>query len=237
MTYSQQQTSDAVSLNPSTPADACVILLHGLGADGFDFAPLVSELPLPDSLAIRFVFPHAPMRAVTINNGFVMRAWYDILGFGPDRPEDEAGIRDSARTVVRLIEREAAAGIPERRIVLAGFSQGGAIALHTALRHPERLAGVLALSTYLPLAHTFVAEAATANRATPILMCHGLHDGIVPAALGKASRDLLLAQGYSVQWETYAMEHQVCMEEIADIAQWLVTILAPHAPDQALLRK
>jgi phospholipase/carboxylesterase len=226
MPYSQHETAEAVVLTPAVAPHAAVIWLHGLGADGFDFVPIVNELRLPQSLPVRFVFPHAAMRPVTINNGFVMRAWYDILGFGPERAEDDAGIRQSATVVTRCIEQESASGLPENRIIVAGFSQGGAMALHTALRHPNQLAGVMALSTYLPLPHTLVAEASAANRSTPILMCHGLGDGVVPAALGTASRDFLSALGYAVEWRSYPMEHQVCMEEVVDIANWLNKVLA-----------
>ena len=226
MRFSQIESSEAVVLAPAVAPEAAVIWLHGLGADGFDFVPIVNELRLPESLPVRFVFPHAAMRPVTINNGFVMRAWYDIRGFGPERTEDDVGIRESAKVVTRCIEHEAAAGVPEHRIVVAGFSQGGALALHTALRHPNRLAGVMALSTYLPLRQTLAPEASAENRSTPILMCHGLRDGVVPAALGQASRDFLAALGYAVEWRSYPMEHQVCMEEVVDIANWLTKVLA-----------
>ncbi|HEX2494068.1 MAG TPA: alpha/beta fold hydrolase [Steroidobacter sp.] len=225
MTHSTHQSPEAVTLTPAATPTASVIWLHGLGADGFDFAPIVQELRLPNSLPIRFVFPHAKMRPVTINNGYVMRAWYDIAGLGPDAPEDAAGIRESAEAVARHIRAEAAAGVPERRIIVGGFSQGGAVALHAALRHPKRLAGVLALSTYLPLRHALCTEASTENRDAPILMCHGLRDGIVPAALGQASRDFLGSQGYAVEWHSYPMEHQVCLEELADISAWLKGLL------------
>ena len=221
MPYTQQESADEVVLSPGPKADASVIWLHGLGADGFDFVPIVNELRLPASPAVRFVFPHAPTRPVTINNGFVMRAWYDILGFGPGRAEDEAGIRQSAGVIERYIGRQIEAGVPAHKIVVAGFSQGGAMALHTALRYPQRLAGVMALSTYLPLQPLLSAERSEANRATPILMCHGLRDPILPASLGKASRDVLQSLGYPVEWQSYPMEHQVCMEEVGDIATWL----------------
>lgn len=225
MTYTQQEMTDAVVLAPTTAATASVIWLHGLGADGFDFVPIVSELRLPEALQIRFVFPHAKQRPVTINNGFVMRAWYDITGFGPQSAEDALGIREAAEVVNRYVAAETAAGIDAARIVIAGFSQGGAIALQAALRYPARLAGVMALSTYLPLRDTLAKEAVAANRDLPILMCHGERDPVVPMALGQLSRDFLQKEGYAVEWRTYPMEHQVCMEEIGDIANWLRLVL------------
>jgi phospholipase/carboxylesterase len=217
----KQESADAVVLAPASAATASVIWLHGLGADGNDFVPIVPELRLPADLALRFVFPHAPVRPVTINNGMRMRAWYDILDFTPGGPQDETGIRDSAAILGRFIQRERDAGIAANRIVVAGFSQGGAIALHAALRHAERLAGVLALSTYLPLRTSLAAEASPANRDLPILMCHGQFDPVLPHKLGSSSRDLLISQGYAVEWKEYPMQHQVCMEEIQDISAWL----------------
>jgi phospholipase/carboxylesterase len=196
-----------------------VIWLHGLGADGHDFEPIVPELPLP--FPVRFVFPHAPVRAVTVNGGMRMRAWYDILGWGRDVPQDTAGIRASAAAVTRLIEREIARGVPAERIVLAGFSQGGAVALYTALREPRRLAGVLALSTYLPLADTLADEMTPANAGLPILMAHGTADPILPIALAESSRHSLQAAGYAVEWHVYSMAHAVCAAEIAAIGAWL----------------
>jgi phospholipase/carboxylesterase len=221
MSYTTQESLDAVILTPDSPPTGAVIWLHGLGADGFDFVPIVNELRLPSSLAARFIFPHATQRPVTINNGFVMRAWYDIKGFGPDRAEDDVGIRESDTVVRKYIDQQIAAGIAANRIVIAGFSQGGAIAFQTALRYPQRLAGVMALSTYLPLRDSVANEASAANRDVPILMCHGLRDPIVPAELGMASRDVLLSLGYQIEWRSYPMEHQVCMEEIVDISNWL----------------
>jgi phospholipase/carboxylesterase len=220
-----QESADAVVLAPATPATASVIWLHGLGADGNDFVPIVPELKLPPSPAVRFVFPHAPMRAVTINNGMRMRAWYDILDLTPGGPQDEAGIRDSAAILAKFIQRERDTGIAASRIVVAGFSQGGAIALHAALRHVERLAGVMALSTYLPLPKTLAAEATTANRDLPILMCHGSFDPVLPLQLGSSSRDLLRAQGYAVEWKEYPMQHQVCLEEVQDISEFLCRVV------------
>src|SRR5215208_6840077 len=174
MPYKTNESAENVILEPAATPDAAVIWLHGLGADGSDFVPIVEELRLPPTLAVRFIFPHARPRPVTINNGIVMRAWYDITGLGPGSVEDEAGIRESGDVVRRYIEEENARGIASERIVIAGFSQGGAIALSAALRHPQRLAGVMALSTYLPLRDSLAAEASPANRDVPILMCHGL---------------------------------------------------------------
>lgn len=222
MPYTTAESADSVILSPASPPNGAVIWLHGLGADGFDFVPIVNELRLPQSLALRFIFPHAQPRPVTINNGYVMRAWYDIKGLGPAmRVEDEDGIRESERVVRQLIESEIAAGIGADRIVIAGFSQGGAIALQAALRYPQRLAGIMALSTYLPLRDKLATEASPANRDVPILICHGLRDPVVPAEMGHAARDLLQGMGYPVEWQSYPMEHQVCMEEVGDISNWL----------------
>lgn len=229
MPYTIQQTAEDIVLDPPTAPDAAVIWLHGLGADGSDFVPIVEELRLPPALAVRFIFPHARPRPVTINNGFVMRAWYDITSLGPDRVEDEAGIRESAEVVRSYIEKENARGIASERIVIAGFSQGGAIAFQAALRYPQRLGGVMALSTYLPLRESLAKEATPANRDLPILICHGVRDPMVPAALGAASRDLLQGLGYKVEWKTYPMEHSVCMEEVLDISKWLQARLEARA--------
>jgi phospholipase/carboxylesterase len=226
MPYTTHESEQSVVLEPAATADAAVIWLHGLGADGYDFVPIVDELRLPPTMAVRFIFPHARPRPVTINNGFVMRAWYDITGLGPDRKEDGEGIRESAGVVDDYIEQQSARGVTNERIVIAGFSQGGAIALHASLRYPQRLGGVMALSTYLPLNDTVAAEAAPANKDLPILMCHGLRDPMVPATLGQASRDLLTGLGYKVEWQSYPMEHQVCMEEVLDISKWLQARLA-----------
>lgn len=199
-----------------------VIWLHGLGADGHDFEPLVPELRLPGWLSLRFVFPHAPVRPVTVNAGMRMRAWYDIITLDRRGKQDEAGIRESADATVALIEREAERGIDPSRIVLAGFSQGGAIAIHTALRYPQRLAGLIALSTWMPLGDTLAREASPANRDLPVFMGHGRHDPMVVMTLAEASRDALVSAGYAVQWHDYAMAHAVCAEEITDISRWLV---------------
>jgi phospholipase/carboxylesterase len=214
-----RESPEAVFIEPAARADAAVIWLHGLGADGHDFVPIVPELGLPADRPVRFVFPHAPVRPVSINNGLEMRAWYDIT---PNmRQQDVAGIRESEQVVLRFIERELAAGIAANRIVLAGFSQGGAITLHTGLRYPQALGGLLALSTYVPLPEQFAAEALPARRDTPILMCHGQHDGMLPLQLGQWSRDVLKERGYDVTWREYPMQHQVCAAEIADIGVWL----------------
>jgi phospholipase/carboxylesterase len=210
-----------LELETGRPPTASVIWLHGLGADGHDFEPIVPELDLPDSLPVRFVFPHAPMQPVTINGGAVMRAWYDVYGLGGVRREDAAGVRASQAAVEELLAREKKRGIPASRLVLAGFSQGGAIALQTGLRHPERLAGIMALSTYLPLADSLAAEASAANRDVPIFMAHGLHDSLIPIERAQMSRKLLERAGYRVEWHEYPMEHSVCAEEIADISSWL----------------
>ncbi len=212
---------DRIVLEPIIPATACVIWLHGLGADGSDFVPIVPELDLPDDAAIRFVFPHAPVQPVTINGGMKMRAWFDILNLGSLDLQDEPGIQVSAQRVRDLIAQQNAAGIPSNRIVLAGFSQGGAIVLHAATRHDESLAGILALSTFLPVHTKLATEKGEANQAIPILMCHGSFDPVLPMQLGAWSRDVLQAEGYAVDWREYPMQHQVCPQEIADIADWL----------------
>ena len=229
MPYSLRETPECVVLEPATAPTAAVIWLHGLGADGYDFVPIVDELRLPASLPVRFIFPHARPRPVTINNGHVMRAWYDIKSLGGgSRIEDDAGIRESAQVVGKYIEEQRAAGIDTKRIVIAGFSQGGAIALHTGVRYPQRLAGIMALSTYLPLQASVAAEATQANRDIPILMCHGVYDPVVPAAMGVASRDALQKLGYAIDWHTYPMEHSVCAEEIGAIAEWMRGKLATN---------
>lgn len=211
----------AVELQTHPAPSASVIWLHGLGADGYDFVPVVRELEALGAPPARYVFPHAPTMPVTINGGYVMRAWYDILGNDLVQREDERGIRTSQSLVEALIARESERGLPSARIVLAGFSQGGAIALQTGLRQPAPLAGLLALSTYLPLAATVAQERSAANAATPVFMAHGTSDPVVPMARGAASRDALQAMGYSVEWHEYAMPHSVCEDEIRDIARFL----------------
>ena len=214
------QTAD----NPA----AAVIWMHGLGADGNDFVPIVNELELDDAPPIRFVFPHAPMIPVTINGGYVMRAWYDVLpgdlATGARRA-DEKGVRQSQVQIGELIEREVARNLPYHKIVLAGFSQGGAIALQTGLRYAQSLAGIMSLSSYMPCVESFATEASEANRATPLFIAHGTEDPMVPYARGSGTRDLLQQSGYRVQWHEYAMEHAVCLEEVRDIGAWLRRIL------------
>ena len=220
-----REVLQAVELQTSPSPGASVIWLHGLGADGYDFVPVVRELELLKTPAARYVFPHAPTRAVTINGGYVMRAWYDILGNDLVRREDEQGIRESQQQVEALIAREVERGTPRSRIVLAGFSQGGAIALQTGLRQREPLAALLALSTYLPLAAAFDAEREDASRSVPIFMAHGRSDPVIPLARATTSRDQLNAAGYSVEWHEYEMPHSVCEDEIRAIAAFLGRVL------------
>jgi phospholipase/carboxylesterase len=214
---------DAIEIETGKNPTASIIWLHGLGADGNDFAPIVPELRLPKA-AIRFVFPHAPVRPVTINGGMRMRAWYDIAD-GANRREDEHGVRASQASIEALIGREKERGTKPERLVLAGFSQGGAIALHTGLRHLERIAGIMALSTYVPVGEKLSAEASTANRDVPIFMAHGSYDPIIPLARAEQSRKLLESLGYPVQWREYGMPHSVCPEELAAIGAWLRKVL------------
>jgi len=202
-----------------------VIWMHGLGADGHDFVDIVPALGLRDT-PVRFVFPHAPMRKVTINQGMVMRAWYDVRGDGGVRREDGPGVREAQGWIEALIAREQSRGVAAERVVLAGFSQGGAMALHTGLRHPERLAGIMALSCFLPLADHVAAEASAANRATPIFFAHGIDDPMIPLARAQQARDTLTALGYRVEWHEYPMPHSVTDAEVLDIAAWLARILA-----------
>jgi phospholipase/carboxylesterase len=223
MTLSLLETID---IETAPDPRASIIVLHGLGADGNDFVPFASELDLAAVGPVRFVFPHAPVMPVTINNGYRMRAWYDILGTDLVRREDEAGLRASLQAVEALIAREKERGVPAGRIVLAGFSQGCAMALMTGLRHAERLAGIAGLSGYLPLAATTEAERAHANALTPVFLAHGQHDNIVPLSRGKASCELLQRLGYDVAWREYPMAHSVCMEEVADLNAWLLKALA-----------
>lgn len=207
--------------SPDT-ATTLVIWLHGLGADGHDFEALVPELKLPDSTHIRFIFPHAPYRPISLNNGYVMRGWYDIASLSFDAAEDALGIRESAELLRQLIDQQVAEGMAAENIVLAGFSQGGAMVLHGGLRYPHRLGGIMALSCYLPLADTLDAEKQAANADTPIFMAHGLEDQVVNIQYGMRSRSQLAQAGYEVDWHDYNMGHAVCPEEIEQIRQWLL---------------
>ena len=215
-----------VEIEPAADARAAVIWLHGLGADGHDFEPVVPHLRLPEPAAVRFVFPHAPSIPVTINGGFVMPAWYDITELELRRGHDEAGILRSAEYVRALIRRENERGVPSERIVLAGFSQGGAIAVYAALRHSERLAGLMALSSYLVGGETLAEERAQANRDLPVFQAHGIQDPMVQLERGTALRDRLVALGHEVEWHEYPMVHQVCLEELEAIGVFLRARLA-----------
>jgi phospholipase/carboxylesterase len=216
-----------ITLDTGTNPQHSIIWLHGLGADGEDFVPIAEEMNLP--VAVRYIFPHAPMRPVTINGGYVMRAWYDILVSAASseisanigRQEDVEGIHESRAEIEKLIDQEKQRGISAKNIFLAGFSQGGAVVLHTGLRHKERLGGILALSTYLPLPQTTQAEASVAAKRTPLFMAHGKYDPVIPLTFGRASAEELLRQGYELEWHDYEMPHSVCPQEIHDIEHWL----------------
>lgn len=216
---------DTIELESAPEPTVAVIWMHGLGADGNDFVPIVKELNLKGCPGIRFVFPHAATMPVTINGGYVMRAWYDILGTDIAKREDEAGLRVSQARIEQLIEREKARGIPAHRIILAGFSQGCAMALQVGLRHPENLAGLLCLSGYVPLRDVIAEERHGANQQTPIYMAHGRADPVIPLQRAEQSRDLLLELGYQVEWHEYMMQHSVCEEEINDVSAWLQGVL------------
>lgn len=215
-----------IEAEPAGPAVASVILMHGLGADARDLYPLPPVLGLPADLHVRYVFPGAPRMPVTINMGMVMPSWFDIRAIGPGS-QDEAGIRRAAHWIDELIAREVERGVPAGRIVLGGFSQGGALALFTGLRYPQALAGVLCMSAYLPLAETLDSEASIANRGVPIFGAHGTADPLVGVELGRGSRDRLVAAGYAVDWREYPMAHEICGEELQDIGRWLAGVLAP----------
>jgi phospholipase/carboxylesterase len=217
---------DTIEIETAPNPTATVIVLHGLGADGNDFVPIAQELALQDVGPVRFVFPHAPVMPVTINNGYRMRAWYDILGAELVKREDEQGLRSSLAAVEALLAREKERGIAANRTVLAGFSQGCAMALLTGLRHKERLAGIVGLSGYLPLAASTAAERSDANALTPIFLGHGTFDNVVPLARGQQSCELLRSLGHDVSWHTYPMAHSVAMEEIQDLNAWLLQVLA-----------
>jgi len=214
-----------IDIEPKTPATATVILLHGLGADGNDFVPIVSEMRLPSTMAVRFIFPNAPSIPITINGGYVMPAWYDITELAIDRKIDNTQLIDSAEQIRRLIDREIDRGIPSNRIVLAGFSQGGAVSYQTALTYMQPLAGLLCMSTYFATKDAITPN--SANKNLPIFICHGSADPMVPERMGQEAQERLTAMGYSVQYKSYPVEHSVCPEEIADISQWLQRLL-PH---------
>lgn len=218
-------TLEYVEITPSTPAISSIIWLHGLGDSGHGFAPIVPEFKLPDSLAIRFVFPHAPMQPVTINGGMEMRAWYDIVTMDFNNRADRAGVEQSAEAVQALVEAEIARGIPPERIILAGFSQGGVIALHLAARLKQKLAGVIALSTYMCEPESLASELQQDNVDTPIFMAHGEHDDVVPVFMGKAAFDTLQQNGFNATWETYPIQHNVCMPEVNSISQFIQACL------------
>ncbi len=220
-------TLKTIEIETAPQPRATILLMHGLGADGNDFVPIAGELDLSSVGPVRFVFPNAPVIPVTINGGYQMPAWYDISNADLTRREDEAGLRASQAALEVLLEREKARGIPASRIVIAGFSQGCAMALMTGLRHAQPLAGIVGLSGYLPLADTTAAERHSANAHTPIFMGHGQQDAVVPLSRASASHDTLRALGYTVDWHEYPMQHSVCMEEIADLNAWLNRVLAP----------
>lgn len=222
MRLRQVESEDEVVLEPAIGrADAAVIWLHGLGADGYDFVPMVPELALPPAARVRFIFPHAEVQPVTINAGYAMRAWYDIRELTPAGRDDEEGLAATRERIERYIERERASGIAGRRIVLAGFSQGGATALHVGLRHGAALGGIIALSAYLPMRARLAAELHASNRQIPILMCHGREDVVVLPEFGAESREALLAAGLKVEWREYTMGHNLCPPEVHDISAWL----------------
>ncbi|MEM7611010.1 MAG: carboxylesterase [Pseudomonadota bacterium] len=221
--------TDRVVIETNASPDAAVILLHGLGADGHDFEPIVREMNLPADAAIRFVFPHAPSRPVTINGGMSMPAWFDILGLDRQAQADERGIRESAAYLMTLVQDQRDAGIAASRIFLAGFSQGGAIALFAGLRHAGPLGGIIALSTYLPMTDTVAREHASRQASLPILMVHGTQDPVLPIDLGRDSCQFMQALGYQVSWHEYPMPHSVCMEEIVLLRDWLMSRLSESA--------
>ncbi|MBD8564495.1 alpha/beta hydrolase [Oxalobacteraceae sp. CFBP 8763] len=220
------QLLDNIEIETAPNPTIAVVWLHGLGADGNDFVPLVRELDLTGLPGIRFVFPHANTMPVTINGGYVMRSWYDIVATDLTRREDEGGLRASQLQVEALIAREKARGIPASRIILAGFSQGCAMTLQTGLRHPEKLAGMLCLSGYLPLSSVAGAERSEASLGTPIFMAHGVQDPVVPFARAEESRKVVEALGYQVEWHAYPMQHTLCLEEVQDISTWIRKVVA-----------
>lgn len=214
-----------IEVNPTTSPIATVIWLHGLGADGSDFIDIVPQLQFSSDFPIRFVFPHAPMRPVTINNGYVMRAWFDVFGFEERSRQDEKGLEEAQLQIANLIQQEKSHGIASDKIILGGFSQGGALALHCGLRNPDKLAGIVALSTYLPVADKLPLEINQRNRSTQILMAHGIYDPIIPLHFGQTSCEFLKKLGYQVDWHTYPIEHTVSEQEIQDIKTWFIKLL------------
>lgn len=224
MTYRLLETAEQVVLEPDR-AGATVVWLHGLGADGHDFAPIAAELALPAALGVRYVFPHARVRPVTVNRGYEMRAWYDIRELSAAGRADAQGLAESVAVVHGLLDAQVAAGVPAGRLVVAGFSQGGAVALHAALSYPVRLAGVLAASTYLPLADELGPRTAPANAGLGVLGLHGLDDDVVAPELGRAAHTWLVTRGYRVEWHEYPMAHEVCAAELRDIQRWLIGCL------------
>ncbi len=215
----------AIIIETCSPVTACVIWLHGLGADGNDFSGIVEQLQLPQHTGIRFIFPHAPVRPVTLNNGFAMRAWYDIYSLGESFREDRAGIETSEQAIRLLIQQQQEAGIPSTRIIVAGFSQGGAMALHTGLRFPQPLAGIMGLSTYLPLYKHLADESRPENKHTPIFLAHGELDQVILVQFAQKTCQYIMQLGYKVEWNAYPIGHQVCLPEITDISRWLQTVL------------
>jgi phospholipase/carboxylesterase len=213
---------ETIEINPKTKPIASIIWMHGLGADGNDFVPIVPELNLPSDLPIRFVFPNAPMQPVSINNGYIMRAWYDIVALEVNKHADEKGIAASVQQIIQLIEHEEQSGISSEHIILAGFSQGAVMALTTGLTYPKRLGGIIALSGYLPFAENVMKNSAIANRTLPIFLAHGTSDTVVPYFLGETTHKVLTQHQYSVEWHSYAMPHSVCLEEIRDIGNWIL---------------
>lgn len=221
MVNNKTNTTESIQIEPNFPATASIIWLHGLGADGNDFAPIVPELKLPNSLPVRFIFPHAPLQPVTINNGYVMRAWYDIISLGNDRNADRKGILQSVNLIHQLIAQEVTRGIPYEKIILAGFSQGAVIALTTGLTYPHKLGGIMALSGYLPFADDVFATATACNKTTPLFVAHGTEDAVVPYALGQLVEKALIAHHYPLSWHSYPMAHSVCLEEMIAIGEWI----------------
>jgi len=213
---------DTIIIDSKTPATHAIIWLHGLGADGYDFSPMAPQFQQLIQTPIRFIFPHAPLRPVTLNGGYVMRAWYDITGLDLDAREDRIGLNETSKTLDQLIEEQVASGIPSENIFLAGFSQGSASVLYGGLRYPKKLAGIIGLSGYLPFYRTLAQEANPTNQQTPIFLAHGLSDPIVPILWAELSRKMLQELNYPLEWHAYPMAHQVCNEEILDLAKWIV---------------